>query len=347
MRCARSRTAWALKREYAAAVSDCTGGCQTRFLILVEIAANGIRQVLRLLRLRRVIARGLLGLDLDVRVGRYQFVRNCDPFDDIYALADQRIVFHVTHRDKTVDTFDAEPMDRVRHQLLETGVLHAGDTFGALEILCRRIATLLPLARVVDEEFRDLAQRPAFLAIVHDDAEAAGLAGARAFLDAVDQIGTAGADVRAEHIGAVALVVDPAGDFCARIVELGDVTEQINRRAADRRQKYLQIGPRHQLRKHAGGLLEQRAAQIPLGRAEAMRDAGQVPHRIDGDFDHRNAAVLVDDIAVIDEASRGKRALHFRQIEAGAGDGDGRTDVDAFGDFDLEIFRRHRHPSDH
>src|SRR4029453_6986014 len=114
--------------------------------------------------------------------------------DDFDALTGQRIVFHVAHGNEAIDSLEAEPVDHIRHQLLEAGILHAGDTFGALEILGRGIAAFLTLAGVVDQKLGDLAERAAFLAIVDDDAEAAVLAGARAFLDAVDQIWTAGAD---------------------------------------------------------------------------------------------------------------------------------------------------------
>ena len=79
----------------------------------------------------------------------------------------------------------------------------------------------------------------------------------------------------------------------AVVRQLGDVAEQIGRGAADRRQENLQVGPRHQFRKHAGGLFEQLPAQVVLGGAEALGDARQVPYRVDGDLDHGDAAVLV------------------------------------------------------
>ena len=113
-------------------------------------------------------------------------------------------------------------------------------------------------------------------------------AGARALLDAVHQVGPAGADVRAEHVRAVALVVHAAGDRRGGIGELGDVAEQVDRHAADGRQEHVQVGPRDELGEHAGRLLEQRAAQARLGGAEALGDAGQVPDRIDGDLDDRD-----------------------------------------------------------
>ena len=118
---------------------------------------------------------------------------------------------------------------------------------------------------------------------------------ARALLDAVHQIGPAGADVGAEHVRAVALVVHAAGDRRGGIGELGDVAEHVDRDAADRRQEHVQVGPRHELGEHAGRLLEQSAAQARLGGVEALGDARQMPDRIDGDLDHGQAAVGLHD----------------------------------------------------
>ena len=249
---------------------------------------------------------------------------------------DQRVVLHVAHRHEAVDPPHAEPVQRVRHQLLEARVLHAGDAFGPLEVGRGRVAALLALARVVDQELGDLAERAAFLAVVDDDAELALLRGAGAFLDAVNEIGPAGADVGAEHVGAVAFVVHAAGDLGARIGQLRHVAEQIDGDAADRRQEHAKVRPRHQLGEHAGGLLEQAPPQRILGGAEALRDAGQIPHRIDRDLDHRHAAVGVDGIAVGLQPPGSQRIAHLDQVEPRPGDRDARADVEAFGDLRLE-----------
>src|SRR5262249_1658840 len=131
----------------------------------------------------------------------------------------------------------------------------------------------------------DLAERATFLAVVDDNAELALLRGAGAFLDPVDQVGTAGADVRAEYVRAVALVVHPTGDPRQRIGKPTDIAGQIDRDAAHRRQEHAHVGARDELRINAGGLLEQGAPQIRLGRPEVLRDARQVPHRINRDLD--------------------------------------------------------------
>ena len=126
--------------------------------------------ILRPRRLGREVAGRLLGLHLDLRVGGNQLVRDRHALDDLDALGVDRVVLHVAHRNEAVDAVDAEPVDHVGHQLLEARVLHAGDAFGALEVGVGAVAALLPLARVVDQELGDFAERAAFLAVVDDDA---------------------------------------------------------------------------------------------------------------------------------------------------------------------------------
>jgi len=91
----------------------------------------------------------------------------------------------------------------------------------------RRPRRRLPaLARIINQELGDLAERTAFLAVVDNDAQPADLAGARAFLDAVDQIRTASADVRAEYVRSVALVMHTTGDLGAVIGKFVDITNR-------------------------------------------------------------------------------------------------------------------------
>jgi hypothetical protein len=130
-----------------------------------------------------------------------------------------------------------------------------------------------------------------------------------------------------------------AGYAGAVVRQFGNVAEQISRRAADRRQKNPQVGPCHQLRKHARGLFEQLSAQIVLGGREALRHARQIPYRVDRYLDHGDASVLVHDLAVMLEPAGFDRRLQFGQIETRASDGNARTDIDAFGDLLREVFR--------
>src|SRR5215213_6483721 len=113
-----------------------------------------------------VVAGRLLGFDLDLSIRRHQFGRNRHPLHHLDAGAGDGIVLHVRHGHEPVDALDAEPVQHVGHELLEASILHARHAFGAFEIRRGLIATLLPLARIVDEELRDLAERAAFLAIV-------------------------------------------------------------------------------------------------------------------------------------------------------------------------------------
>ena len=121
------------------------------------------------------------------------------------------------------------------------------------------------------------------------------------------------------------------------IGQLGDIAEQVGRRAADRRQENLQVGPRHQLGEHAGGLFEQLPAQVVFGGGEALGQSRQIPDRIDRNLDHGHAAVLVYDVAVMLQPAGCDGRLQFGKIEARAGDGDAWADVDAFGDLGREI----------
>ncbi len=228
-------------------------------------------------------------------------------------------------------------MDDVGHQLLEARVLHAGHTLGALEIGRRLVAARLALAGVVDQELGHLAERAAFLAVVDDEARAAVLGLARRLLDAVRQVGAAGADVRAEDVGAVALVVDAAGEGVALVADVGRVAEHVEGDPADRWQEDLQVRPGDELGIHAAGLFEECAAKLRLFHLEALGDARQIPDRIDGGLGHRHVAALVDHLAVDLQAALGDGLVDLRQVDARLGDRDGRADVDAFGQLDREV----------
>ena len=130
------------------------------------------------------------------------------------------------------------------------------------EVCVGAVAALLALARVVDEELRHFAERAAFLAAVDDEPDAAGLRAADALLDRVRQVRPARADVGAEHVGAVALVVHARGERDVGIGEIARIAEHVDGLAADRRQEHFEIAARDELREHAAGLLEQRAPQI-------------------------------------------------------------------------------------
>src|ERR1700704_3266314 len=124
-----------------------------------------------------------------------------------------------------VDPTHTQPVDRVRHELLEAGVLDSCHTFGTFEISGGCIPAFLPLASIINQELCHLTERTAFLAIVNDDAESARLGSTCTFLNTVDQIRATGADIRAENIGSIAFIVYAAGYLRARIREPCDVAE--------------------------------------------------------------------------------------------------------------------------
>src|SRR5581483_3018136 len=133
---------------------------------------------------------------------------------------------------------------------------------GAREILRRGVAAFLALSRVVDEELRHLAERATFFSRVRDDAGAARLRGANANFDAVREVRAARADVRAEDVRAVALVVHAAREPLFRIADLAEIYDEVDSNATDRWQKNVEIGTRDELREHAARLLEEAAPQI-------------------------------------------------------------------------------------
>ncbi len=91
---------------------------------------------------------------------------------------------------------------------MKAHVLSAGDTFGTGKISLGAVATLLSFTGVVDEKLGHFTQGATFFAIVDDETGTAGLRGLNALLKTMDEIGSARANVRAEHVRAIALVMD-------------------------------------------------------------------------------------------------------------------------------------------
>src|SRR2546423_2871755 len=185
------------------------------------------------------ISGGELGLNLHARVRRNHVIGQRYAFVDGDTLAKERVALTAAHRGEAMDAGDAEPMQHVGHQLLEAHVAHSGDAFGAREVVGRTIAALLTLARIVDQELGDLAERATLLAIVDDETDTAGLCHLDRDLDAVCEVRSAGADVGPENVGAVAFVVHAAGERRQTVAELRRIAEAVDRGAADRRQKDL------------------------------------------------------------------------------------------------------------
>src|SRR3984893_13864291 len=198
----RARTAAALCSTVAPAVASLIEG--TAFGAAKLCPIRGSR--------RREIPCRLLCRHFYRRIKGHQSIRNRQLLHHLDPLSLQRIALAVRHRHPAIDPAAAEPVENVGHQLLKAHVLHAGDAFGATEIAVGGVAAGLPFAGVVDEELGDLAQRPPLLAVVHDDPDPAMLRGLDADFDAVHEIRPARADIGAEDIRTVALVMDAAGD---------------------------------------------------------------------------------------------------------------------------------------
>ena len=139
---------------------------------------------------------------------------------------------------------------------------------------------------------------PTFLATVDDQTAAALLRTENALLDAVCQIGPAGADVTSEDITAIALVMRAHGELLGGVGEMGDIAEYIDGHAADGGQEDIQLGTRDQLGVHAVGLGVQGLPQRLFADVEALGDAGQPPDRVDRHLGHHHLAALQHQLVV-------------------------------------------------
>mmetsp|Transcript_35767 Transcript_35767/g.90178 ORF Transcript_35767/g.90178 Transcript_35767/m.90178 type:complete len:261 (-) Transcript_35767:1077-1859(-) len=168
-------------------------------LVNVEVPPfGGLDELLRhkvLLVVGDVVSSIHLGINLDVRIGRYKLVGDGHPLHHLDAACHNGIVLHVTHRNQLVDLGDAEPVEGVWHQLLKPHVLHTRHARGAVKVGLRAVPPLLPLAGVVDEKLGHLPERAPLLAEVDNDSHAPRLRRSDAFLDAVGEVGAARADV--------------------------------------------------------------------------------------------------------------------------------------------------------
>ena len=206
------------------------------------------------------------------------------------------------------------------------------------------VAAHLALARVVDEELGHLAQRAALLAGVGHQTHTAALGALDALLDRMREIGPAGADVRAEHIRAVALVVHACGQLHGGITQVAAIAEDVDGLPADRRQEHLQVRARDEFGIHATGLFEQHAAQIGFAATESVRNPGQMPNRLDRRLGDQRRAAGQQDLAVGDQASFLDGVHDLGHDHMRFGDGDGRADVVAGGQIRGEHVGHHRAP---
>ena len=129
----------------------------------------------------------------------------------------------------------AQPAQHIGHEFLKPHVLHAGHALGAGKVLVGGVAAHLALACVVDQELGDLTQCPALLARIGHQADAAALRTLDAFLDRMGEVRAAGADVRAEHVRAIAFVMYPGCQFDIGVGQVLRVAEDVDRLPTDGR----------------------------------------------------------------------------------------------------------------
>ena len=180
---------------------------------------------------------------------------------------------------------------------IQLGLLDRLGETAYLEVISAKTAQLFAAAcRIGAERFEDVVA--SVTAIGDDQPDATQLRHLYANFDAVCEVGPAGADVGAEHVRAVALVVHASRQRDRGIRQIVRIAEHVNRLASDRRQKDLEVAARDELRVHAAGLLEQRATQVRFGDAEALRHPRQPPHRFDRGLGHDNRAIGEQDPSV-------------------------------------------------
>mmetsp|Transcript_91701 Transcript_91701/g.230452 ORF Transcript_91701/g.230452 Transcript_91701/m.230452 type:complete len:286 (-) Transcript_91701:329-1186(-) len=218
-------------------------------------------------------------------------------------------------------------MEDIGHEHLEARIRDTCHLLRAIEIFCGSIPTLLALAHIVDKILGHLAQCPALLPEVDADACSSILCCLDALLDGVRQIGPARANVRAKHVAAIALIMDPHSELHRLIWDLLGITPDVDRHAANWRQEKLQVLACKKLRVHGVRLLEDRLAQLVFGHAETFRNAREVPHRFDGSLGDKALPLLCQHSFVGLQAAGIKRLPALRELDVRFGDCDGRTNV--------------------
>lgn len=137
--------------------------------------------------------------------------------------------------------------------------------------------------------------------------------------DAVGEVGSAGANVAAEHVAAVALVVNSAGAGEVLVAQLGRVAENVDGNAANGREENVEVGAGDELGEHAASLLEQAAAEVADLNAEALGDARQVPHVFEGYLRAVGSACVAHDLPVDANAPLERRFLDLLERDVRLG----------------------------
>jgi hypothetical protein len=150
----------------------------------------------------------------------------------------------------------------IRHQGLESHVLHTGNIFCPLEVLACPIFS--PLTRIVYEILGNLAESPTFLAEIDHNTATTFLSFLDSLFYAKDEVWTACADIGSENVTAVAFVVDSEGETDIRVCHLGRVAEDVHSETADRGEEELNVVAGDELRVRSSSFLEQAPTKGPL-----------------------------------------------------------------------------------
>mmetsp|Transcript_15028 Transcript_15028/g.35429 ORF Transcript_15028/g.35429 Transcript_15028/m.35429 type:complete len:298 (-) Transcript_15028:633-1526(-) len=270
-------------------------------------------------------------------VGGNELVGDGDALNDLDARLGDGVVLHVTHRYQLVDLSDAQPVQRVGHQLLESHVFNARHTRGAMEVGLRPVSPLLPLPGVVHKELGHLAQAPALLPEVDNHAHASLLCSPDALLDAVDEVGSARADVGAKDIRAVALVVHSDSARLRGVAAVLGGPEDVDSLSADGREEDVDVGARDELREHSSCLLEHGAPKRGLRDPKPLCHAWKVPHVLDGSLGSGHGSVGHQQLVVCLESPLLHSIDQLQHLDVRLRHGDGRADVDVIAQVMREV----------
>ena len=103
----------------------------------------------------------------------------------------------------------------------------------------------------------NLPQSPPFFPEINYQPHPSPLRTLDGLLDPVNQVGAASTDVRPEHVGSVAFVVDPQGELFGRITEMRGVAEDVDGQAADGGEEGFEVGSGDQFGVHPAGLYQE------------------------------------------------------------------------------------------
>lgn len=142
----------------------------------------------------------------------------------------------------------------IRHQCLEPHVLDTGNVFGSLEIFARPVFS--SLACVVYEVLGHLTESATFFAEVDDNTTTPLLSLLDGFFYTEDEIRSASADIRAEDVASVALVVNAEGETGVGVGHFCWVTEDVNSQPTDWGKEELDVMSSDKLRVRSTSLLE-------------------------------------------------------------------------------------------